>query len=65
MVKVKSDGAYTVVRKARKDSGARGTMHKDNLDEALTRGSGNVIMMDADNKKGPANFHPCELPGTF
>lgn len=51
MVKVKNDGAYTVVRKARKDSGARGTMHKDNLDEALTRGSGNVIMMDADNKK--------------
>lgn len=51
MVKVKNDGAYTVVRKVRKDSGARGTMHKDNLDEALTRGSGNVIMMDADNKK--------------
>ena len=51
MVKIKSDGAMTIVRKARKDGGARGTMHKDNLDEALNRGSGNVIMMDADNKK--------------
>ncbi|PWM78686.1 MAG: hypothetical protein DBY32_04185 [Phascolarctobacterium sp.] len=46
MVKIKSDGAYTVVRKVRKGGGARGTMHKDNLDEALTRGSGNVILMN-------------------
>lgn len=51
MVRVKSDGAYTVVRKVRKDGDARGTMRKDNLDEALTRGTGNVILMDADNKK--------------
>lgn len=51
MVKVKSDGAYTVVRKVRKDGGARGTMHKDNLDEALTHGSGNVIMMDSGKKR--------------
>lgn len=51
MVRVKSDGAYTVVRKVRKDGNARGTMRKNNLDEALTRGSGNIIMMDADNKK--------------
>lgn len=46
MVRIKSDGAYTVVRKVRKGGGTRGTMHRDNLDEALTRGSGNVIMMD-------------------
>lgn len=46
MVRVKSDGAYTVVRKVRKDGGARGTMHRDNLDEAVTRGRGNVILMN-------------------
>lgn len=46
MVKIKSDGAYTVVRKVRKGGGTRGTMHKDNLDEALTRGNGNVISMN-------------------
>ena len=36
----------TIVRKVRKDGGARGTMHRDNLDEAVTRGHGNVIMMN-------------------
>lgn len=46
MVRVKSDGAYTVVRKVRKDGGVRGTMHRDNLDEALKRGRGNVILMN-------------------
>lgn len=46
MVRVKSDGAYTVVRKVRKNGGARGAMHRDNLDEAVTRGHGNVIMMN-------------------
>ena len=46
MVRVKNDGAYTVVRKVRKDGGARGTMHRDNLDEAVTRGHGNVILMN-------------------
>jgi hypothetical protein len=46
MVRVKSNGAYTVVRKVRKDGAARGTMHRDNLDEAVTRGHGNVIMMN-------------------
>lgn len=46
MVKIKSDGAMTIVRKVRKDGGARGTMHRNNLDEAVTRGHGNVIMMN-------------------
>lgn len=46
MVKIKSDGAMTIVRKVRKDGGARGTMHRDNLDEAVTRGHGNVILMN-------------------
>ena len=32
--------------KVRKDGGARGTMHRDNLDEAVTRGHGNVILMN-------------------
>lgn len=46
MVKIKSDGALTIVRKTRKGGGTRGTLHKDNVAEAVARGSGNTIMMD-------------------
>lgn len=45
-MKIKSDGAMTIVRKTRKDGGARGTLHRDNAVEAAMRGSGNTIMMN-------------------
>lgn len=45
-MKIKSDGAMTIVRKTRKGGGARGTLHRDNVVEAVSRGSGNTIMMN-------------------
>lgn len=45
-MKIKSDGALTIVRKNRKGGGTRGTLHKDNVAEAVARGSGNTIIMD-------------------
>lgn len=44
MVKIKNDGGMTIVRRVRKDGGAKGTLAKDNLEEAIGRGHGNVVM---------------------
>lgn len=50
-MRIKSDGAMTVVRKVRKDGGTRGTLHRDNAVEAAMRGSGNTIMMNTGKVK--------------
>lgn len=42
-MRIKSDGALTIVRKTKKNGNVRGTMSKDNLDEALQKGHNNVI----------------------
>ncbi|MCD7811993.1 MAG: hypothetical protein LUG91_09150 [Ruminococcus sp.] len=43
-MRIKSDGALTVVRKTKKDSTARGTMSKNNLHEAVKKGHNNIVL---------------------
>lgn len=48
MVHIKNNGGLTIVRKVRKDGGARGTLVRSNIREAAARGNNNVV---AYNKK--------------
>lgn len=43
-MKIKSDGALTVVRKTKKNGTVRGTMSKDNLHEAVKKGYNNIVL---------------------
>lgn len=43
MVQIKNSGALTVARKTKKNGNTRGTMSKNNLEEALQKGHNNII----------------------
>lgn len=42
-MRVNNAGGLTIVRKRKKNGVARGTLYKDNLEEAVARGRGNII----------------------
>lgn len=43
-MRIRSDGALTIVRKTKKNGNARGTMSKSNLQEAVQKGHNNVVL---------------------
>lgn len=49
-MKVDSNGAVTIVRKVKKSGRPKGTMRKDNLEQAFNKGRGNVMILSGKTK---------------